>query len=103
METPDPPSDTPGASRQVDLTPQTDIPKILRVGKYTVRPMKILCDRLAEIWLNHMLNSLVLNKNAAKSHVPGRKKDAKRRFEEFEIPMVKPSPDYTTLKHPLEK
>ena len=31
METPDPPNDTPGASKQVVLTPH-DIPRILRVG-----------------------------------------------------------------------
>ena len=30
METPDPPSDTPGASKKVFLTP-LDIPRILRV------------------------------------------------------------------------
>ena len=35
METPDPPSDTPGASKQVVLTPH-DIPKILRVGFFLV-------------------------------------------------------------------
>ena len=32
METPDPPNDTPGASKQVVLTPH-DIPRILRVYK----------------------------------------------------------------------
>ena len=32
METPDPPSDSPGASKNVFLTPH-DIPRILRVGK----------------------------------------------------------------------
>ena len=31
METPDPPSDTPGASKKVFLTPH-DIPRILRAG-----------------------------------------------------------------------
>ena len=33
METPDPPSDTPGASKQVVLTPH-DIPRILRVHNF---------------------------------------------------------------------
>ena len=32
IETPDPPNDTPGASKQVVLTPH-DIPRILRLGK----------------------------------------------------------------------
>ena len=33
METPDPPNDTPGASKQVVLTPH-DIPRILRDGEF---------------------------------------------------------------------
>ena len=33
METPDPPNDTPGASKQVVLTPH-DIPRFLRVNKF---------------------------------------------------------------------
>ena len=35
METPDPPSDTPGASKQVFLTPH-DIPRILREDRKKV-------------------------------------------------------------------
>ena len=38
METPDSPSDTPGASKQVFLTPH-DIPRILRVG--ACRPLHL--------------------------------------------------------------
>ena len=38
METPDPPNDTPGALKQVVLTPH-DIPWSLRVGKYSMHPV----------------------------------------------------------------
>ena len=41
METPDPPNDTPGASKQVVLTPH-DIPRILRVAKKQLHPPKNL-------------------------------------------------------------
>jgi len=35
METPDPPNDTPGALKQVVLTPH-DIPWSLRVGEFVI-------------------------------------------------------------------
>ena len=40
METPDPPNDTPGASKQVVLTPH-DIPRILRVKKKRQRGLRL--------------------------------------------------------------
>ena len=61
MEKPDPPSDTPGASKQVVLTPH-DIPRILRVGNtssfmvhfpashvsWSSIPCKLYCPALLE-------------------------------------------------------
>ena len=47
METPDPPSDTPGASKQVFLTPH-DIPRILRVLKFYHQTLKSFCLPLIE-------------------------------------------------------
>ena len=52
METPDPPNDTPGASKQVVLTPN-DIPRILRVGDFLFQ--RILGDLMG--WTSPFLQS----------------------------------------------
>ena len=46
METPDPPNDTPGASKQVVLTPH-DIPRILRAG-FQRGPQKNKCHQVIQ-------------------------------------------------------
>ena len=50
METPDPPGDTPGASKQVVLTPH-DIPRSLRVGNIyidSIRGPRFLASELLD-------------------------------------------------------
>ena len=57
METPDPPSDTPGASKKVFLTPH-DIPRILRVFVFFSIPSKLGFSFSTSVTMKHTETSI---------------------------------------------